>query len=112
MSYDEKYRRRALAYCDEGHTVRETAAVFGISPSTLSEWKSQLKETGLLMPKKRRETWRKIDPEKLRKYNEEHPDAYLREIAEVFGCSDVALTKAFRRLKISRKKKHDLSGKQ
>ena len=108
MSYDEKMRRRALEYWNEGHTQEETAAVFGVSTSALSKWKSKLKTTGTLSPKKRRETWRKIDPEKLRKYNEENPDAYLKEIAEQFGCSDVALTKAFRRLKISRKKNHNL----
>ena len=108
MAYDIKFRSRALDYLSEGHTHRETAAVFGISTYTLSKWKSQLKETGTLAPKKRKETWRKIDPERLQKYNEEHADAYLREIAEEFGCSDVALTKAFRRLKISRKKNHNI----
>ena len=110
MAYDEKYRRRALAYWGEGHNLEETVTVFKVSKSALYEWKSQLKETGTLASKKRKETWRKIDPDSLRKYNEEYPDAYLREIAEEFGCSDVAITKAFRRLKISRKKNHHFSG--
>jgi len=112
MSYDEKYRRRALEYWNDGHTKKETAAVFQVGTTTLQAWKSQLKEIGTLAQKKRKETWRQLDPEKLRKYNEEHPDAYLREIAQVFGCSDYALTKAFRRLKISRKKNHNLSRRQ
>jgi Transposase. len=109
MSYDSKYRRRALEYWAAGHSKRETAEVFKVSECALQEWKSQLKNTGELESKKRRETWRKLEPEELRTYVKEHPDAYLREIAEVFGCSDTAVAKALRRLKISRKKNHALS---
>ena len=73
-------------------------------------WKSQLKETGTLDPKKRSGTWRKIDPEKLREILEQSPDAYLKEIAKEFNCSDVAVLKALKRLKITRKKNHGLQG--
>ena len=104
MAYDEKYRRRAIEYMAEGHTYRATAATFRVSVTTLQGWETQLRESGSLAPKKRRETWRKIEPEKLRRYVEEHPDAYLREIAEVFGCRISAVEKALTRLKISRKK--------
>ena len=104
MSYDSKYRQRALEYWAEGHTKIETAKVFNVSTFSLQEWKSQLKNTGKLEAKKRKETWRKIDPEKLKEYVREHPDAYLREIAEVFGCTDAAVLYALRRLKITRKK--------
>ena len=105
MAYDIKYRRRAIDHLAEGNTVWSTAAIFQVSTSTIERWKSQLKETGSLAPKQRREVWRKIDPTKLKSYIKEHPDAYLRENAEEFGCSDVAILKAFRRLKITRKKK-------
>jgi len=33
-----------------------------------------------------------------------HPDDYLREIAVVFNCSDTAIRKALKKLKITRKK--------
>ena len=112
MSYDIELRRRAIEYWSDGHNKKETATVFKVGTTTLQRWKSQLKESGTLAPKKRKETWRKIDPEKLKKYNEDHPDAYLEEIAAEFGCSDTAIIKAFRRLKISRKKNHNLSGNQ
>ena len=98
MSYDIKYRRRALEYHADGHSIRSTAAVFKVSPSTLQQWKTQIKESGNLEAKKRVETWRKIDPAKLRKYNNENPDAYLVEIAEQFGCGESAVRKAFKRL--------------
>jgi len=104
MSYDIKYRRRALEYWSDGHTQKETAEVYKVGISTLTEWKSMLKKTGTLAPKQRRETWRKIDPQKLQAYIARHPDAFLKEIADEFGCSDVAILKALKRLKITRKK--------
>jgi len=66
----------------------------------LSRWKSQLKETGTLEPRRRKETWRKIYPKKLKQYNDEHPDAYLEEIAKAFGCTETAVRKAFKRTNI------------
>jgi len=104
MAYDIKYGCGAIEYWDEGNSKRKTAEVLKVSTTTLQKWKSQLNETGTLAPKKRRQTWRKIDPEKLRKYVDEHPDAYLREIAAGFKCAIHAVQKALARLKISRKK--------
>ena len=104
MAYDEKFRCRALEYWAAGHTKKETALVFKVNPDTLQKWKKQFEETGNLESKTRRETWRKIDPARLVKYLEQHPDSYLRELAAEFNCSDVAIIKALRRLKISRKK--------
>ena len=49
--------------------------------------------------------FRKIDPEKLKAYMAEHPDAYQSEMAEVFGCSESGIRDALRRLKITRKKR-------
>jgi len=108
MSYDIKYRHRAISYWNDGHTKKETAAVFKVGTTTLQTWKSQLKETGELSPKKRKETWRKIDPDKLRKYVEENPDAYQHEMAAAFGVRLFAIQKALKRLKITRKKNHNL----
>jgi len=97
-----------MAYMNEGHTQKETAATFGISTATLWEWKSKLSETGTLSPKKREGTWRKINPEQLRKYVEEHPDAYQHEMAAAFGVRLFAIQKALKRLGITRKKNHTL----
>jgi len=108
MSYDIKFRQRAIEYWEGGHSKSETAAVFQVGTTTLQRWKSQLNETGTLTPKKRKETWRKIDPDKLRKYVEENPDAYQHEIAAAFGVRLYAIQKALKRLKITRKKDHCL----
>lgn len=106
MAYEERYRRRALEYWGEGHTLEETTTVFQVGKSALYRWKSQLNETGTLASKERETPWRKIDPERLRRYNDEHPDAFLEEIAAQFGCSDSAIAKAFKRIGISRKKNY------
>jgi len=47
---------------------------------------------------------KKIDPVKLKAYLVEHPDSFLREIADHFDCTDVAVHLAMKRLKITRKK--------
>jgi len=112
MAYDDKYRRRALEYWADGNSKRKTAEVFKVNPSTLQEWKLRLKETGNLASKKRRQTWRKINPEVLRQHVENHPDEYLRETAAAFNCSINAIDKALKRLRISRKKNHHFSGSE
>lgn len=111
MSYDIKYRQRAMSYLDEGNSYRKTAEIFKVSASTLQAWKSQLKETGTLAVKKRVGTWRKIDPEKLRSYVKENPDSYQYEIAAAFGVRLYAIQKALKRLKITRKKNDYLQRK-
>ena len=108
MSYDIKYRQRVVNYLCEGNSIRKTAEMFKVSPTTLQAWKSQLNETGTLAPKKRATPWRKIDPEKLRQYVDEHPDAYQHEMATFFGVRLFAIQKALKRLQITRKKNHAL----
>jgi transposase len=71
-----------------------------------------LKETGTLERKTLNRKWKKIDPEKLKKYIDDNPDAYLREIAAEFHCTLYAIQKALARLKISRKKNAGISGEE
>ena len=112
MSYEIKYRERVIKYLSAGHSEREAATVFKVSRSTIWKWKSRLNETGTLTSIKRKETWRKIDPEKLREYVAEHPDAYQHEIALAFGVRLYAIQKALKRLRITRKKNHNISGEE
>lgn len=64
-----------------------------------------MKEKGDLNAKKPNRSFKKIDPDKLKEYVEQHPDAYQKEIAREFGCAQSAVQKALKRLKIKRKKK-------
>jgi len=105
MAYEKRYRERVIEYRQEGNTLEETRDVFKVSISTIRKWEIQLKEKGHLEKKELNRTHKKIDPQKLEQYIEEHPDAYLGEIAKVFNCSDTAVSKALKKLKITRKKK-------
>ena len=105
MSYSKKYRERTIEYRQSGHTLEETHQIFKVSRSTIQKWEKQLKETGDLGKKELHRGFRKIDPEKLKAYVAEHPDAYQSEMAEAFGCSESGIRDALRRHKITRKKR-------
>lgn len=105
MSYPVEYRERTIEYRKEGHTLEETHRVFKVSISSIRKWEKQKEEKGHLEKKPLNRSFKKIDPEKLKKFVEEHPDAYLKEIAEEFNCTDTAVYLALRRLKITRKKR-------
>ena len=109
MAYETKYRQRTIEYRQEGHTLEETSKTFKVSISTIREWEAQLKEKGHLEKKELNRTHKKLDPLKLTQYISEHSDAYLSEIAEVFSCSVTAVFKALKKLKITLKKKRQLT---
>lgn len=98
-------RERAVKYYLRGHTYEQTARVFGVSKSAVCEWVHLYQETGNLNNKPLHRGFKKINPEKLRKYVKEHPDDFQKEIAKAFGCSTQAISKALKRLGITRKKK-------
>jgi len=107
MAYDERYRKRAVEFRMEGNTLEKTAKVFKIGESTLKEWVRRYKESGEIKNKPLNRTHKKIDPKRLESFVEEQPDAYLSEIAEVFNCTEAAIRKALKRLKITRKKRQN-----
>ena len=105
MSYPTIFRKRTIEYRKSGHTLKETSEAFKVSISAIEEWERKLKESGNLEKKALNRPHKKIDPEKLRAYVEEHPDAYQREMADEFNCSVTAIQKALKRLGITRKKR-------
>ena len=104
MSYSRDYRERTIEYRQAGHTLEQTHQVFKVSISTIREWEKRLKETGGLEKNELHRSFRKIDPEKLKAYVEEHPDAYQSEMAEAFGCSESGIRDALRSHRITREK--------
>ena len=85
--------------------MTQTAAVFKINISTIIAWKRRYETTGDVKIKVRRPVNKKIIPEELIEYVEAHPDAYLKEIAEVFGCHPSSVLKRLQKLGITRKKR-------
>ena len=105
MSYDKKYRERAVSYRMEGHTIEEARKTFKIGTTTLKKWEKEYKATGDLSKKPLSRSPKKVCPEKLIEYLRAHPDAYQLEIAEIFGCSQSAVSQAMKSHSITRKKR-------
>ena len=110
MSYSKDFRKRTIEYRQAGHTLEETHQVFKVSISAIRKWEQLLEETGDLEKKELHRVFRKIDPEKLKMYVEEHPDAYQSEMAKAFGCSESGIRDALARYKITRKKRQHATG--
>ena len=85
-----------------------TQKVFKVAIITIRTWENKLKEEGTLKKKTVIRPFIKLDPEKLKIYLEGHADAYLREIAAEFGCCEITVSNACRKLKITRKKDRKL----
>jgi len=107
MAYDNKYRIRAVEYRKEGHTIHQTCKTFKIGETTLKRWVKKYDETGEIKDKPHKRTFKKINPAKLEAHMETNPDAYLSEIAKVFLCSEEAVRKSLKKLKITRKKRRN-----
>lgn len=105
MSYDVKYRERVVEYRLEGNTLKKTSEIFKVSASTIKKWQKQHREQGHLEKKELKRPHKKIEPEKLKEYVSNVPDAYLQEIADEFACDESAVRKALKKLKITRKKR-------
>ena len=105
MGYSEDLRKKVIEYLEQGHSQREASRMFSVNLTTVNKWNQKYQKTGCLKNKPLNRKFKKIDPDKLKAYVEEHPDAYLKEIGEVFGCTDMAIHYAFKRLGITRKKR-------
>ena len=101
--YSKDFSQRAVAYKDEGHTFRELKEAFGIPPETYYQLKEKL-EAGYYNVKVVHERKRKINKNDLKQAIAEKPDAFLRELAEKFKCTESAVFYALKKLKITRKK--------
>ena len=112
MGYEKIFREKVLKYIGKGHTMKEAHEVFEVGITTIKEWKKLQKETGKLEKRPLNRTHKKICPDRLKAYIAENPDRYLREIAEEFNCTDMAIYYALKRLKISRKKNDSLCGEK
>lgn len=110
MAYSNDFRQKVIEALQKGASQREVARRFSICLSTVNEWWQKYEQTGTLEKKPLNRTFKKIDPEKLRAYVTEHPDAYQDEMAEEFGCNQSSISKSLARIKITRKKNESIPG--
>jgi transposase len=108
MAHSIDFREKAVAYKDSGRTFKELKEAFGIDNKTYKAWVTLYTETGSYAKREVTRKPKKIDTEKLREAVREKPDAYLKELAEPFGCSQQAVFYALEKMKISRKKNFHL----
>lgn len=87
-----------LAKLKLGATYRELSLEFGISTRTIQNWRDNPNR------KVRTVHTHKIDPEQLAQDVQMYPDTFQRERAVRFNCTDRAIAKALKRLKLTRKK--------
>ena len=105
MSYDKKFKERVLALIDAGYKQEYIRKMFNLGANTITQWKKLRIETGGLEKKPLERRWRKIDPEKLKTDIEAYPNAFHKERAERFECSESGIKKALRKNKIKKKRK-------
>ena len=105
MAYSIDFRKRAIAFMDEGHTGKELYEAFKIYPSNIDKWRKLLKETNSLEPQYPETRQGKIDLKKLKQAVERKPDATLPELAKIFNCTKQSVDAALKKAKITRKKR-------
>ena len=99
MTYSIDYRKQVLSSINNGMTVREAAAFYELSTSTIHSWKLTL------APKSgRHKAPTKIPDDALLNDVKEYPDAYHYERARRLNCSKTGIHHALKRLGISQNK--------
>ena len=104
MAYSLDLRERALAFIEATGKINKAIEVFGVSRAALGRWMTKKKQGLSLQDPPPKRPWKKIDPDKLLALVEAHPDWLLSQFAAVFGVSCNAISVAFKKLKITRKK--------
>ncbi|KAF3363052.1 hypothetical protein PHSC3_000388 [Chlamydiales bacterium STE3] len=82
----KKERKKALKYIEKGGRWNAASKIFDVTTRPLANWLRKKKNQDLA-PKSRRPSPSKINSGKLKKYIQQYPDAYLREIAQEFNST-------------------------
>jgi transposase len=111
-AYSQDLRQRVIDTVERGEgSLRQIARRFLVSLSFVTRLLRHHRETGSVEPKPHRggrpPALGSADLERLRQLNREQPDATLEELRQRLGvdCSLMAISRALRKLKITRKKK-------
>jgi putative transposase len=104
MSYSIDLRERVVKFVEEGGSIAEGARLFDVSRPTIYQWIKK-KSSGSLKDNPPKRPWKKIDPQALITFVQKHSDLTLAEYAKHFGIKPSSMFNAFKRLKITRKKR-------
>lgn len=115
MAYGLDLRQKVIDYIENGGRVTKAAQVFGIGRASIYRWLSR-KELEATKVKYRQRQLRSpqasLDRKELLKDIQENPETRLKQRAEKFGVSTTAIFKAIKKMKITRKKKNYVIGKE
>ena len=103
-AYSLDLRERVVEHVKRHGNKKAASKLYRLHRGTIDKWLEYDREYKSLVPRKPTGRRSGVDGVKLAEYINKHPDHYLREIAEEFGVSYVAIHNALKRLKISRKK--------
>ncbi|MEE9273159.1 MAG: IS630 transposase-related protein [Robiginitomaculum sp.] len=102
MAHSMDLRLRAIRLLEKGHTVLEVSELLDIGTATLWRWKARAREGRLASTYPKVRSTYKLDEVSMLSYLDEHPDAYLHEIAQAMQVSKTAIWSSFKRLGITR----------
>lgn len=105
MSYSVDLRERILKYLSGGGKKSQASLIFGVSRDSIYRWEQLQKAKGRPIDDPPKRSFKKLDPELLKAYVKAHPDEMLKIYARHFNVDPMAISKAFKRLKITRKKR-------
>ena len=106
--YSEDLRVKVEEFVKKGHRHKEAAEVFGVCMKSIYTWVKMDREGKRLIFEFVPRSPHRINHEKLLAYVEEHPDAYLREIAAYFSVGLTTIWNALKRLGVKYKKTPNL----
>jgi transposase len=110
-AYALELRERVVNFIQSGGSKAEAARRFDLGRSTVYRYLTA-QQAGTLAPKTSWGHWRKLDPQKLQRHVQKHPDATLKELQKTFGVSHHAIWVRLRQLGFTLKKTHHLSRAQ
>jgi transposase len=105
MSYSLELRERVVSFVEKGNSRKSASEVFSVHYNTVKAWVKQFRERGCLTPKPMppRPPY-KLEVAVLQQQVKEHPDWFQHEQAESFGVTPSAISKAFAKMGLTRKK--------
>jgi transposase len=109
-AYSLDFRKRVIAYINEGASKAQAARLFKIGRASIYRF-LVLDQQDKLAPQKSWGHWRKLDPDALRAFLEKKTDATLAELKREFNVSIATLWKCLIKMKITLKKTHKISRK-
>jgi putative transposase len=105
MPYSVHFRERVIEFIEDGGRKSKALELFSLSRPIIKKCLKLKESKGSLKDNASKRPWKNLDPEVLLSYVEAHPDEKQADLQPIFGVSKTGISEAFRRLKITRKKR-------